>query len=105
MNFEGQSGTGSQEICDLFARFIERTNANKPWVPSDPRLDDVSDEPPFRSLQFTVLEVLTALLDLDSNKGPGSDSAVDPAHLCFRVCIATLSALQQVTGDGVLIFF
>jgi hypothetical protein len=63
INFEGQSGTGSQEICDLFVRVIERTNANKPWVPSDPRLDDVSDEPPFVSLQFTVLEVLTALLD------------------------------------------
>jgi hypothetical protein len=46
MNFEGQSGSGSQEICDLFARFIERTYANEPWVPSDPEHDDVSDEPP-----------------------------------------------------------
>jgi hypothetical protein len=33
MTFESQSG--SQKICDLFARFIERTYADKPWVPSD----------------------------------------------------------------------
>jgi hypothetical protein len=66
MNFKGQSGSGSQEICDLFARFMERTYANEPWVPSD-------DERPFGSLQFTVLEVLNALLNLDSNKGPGPD--------------------------------
>jgi hypothetical protein len=43
MKFEGQSGSGSQEICDLFARVL-----------SDPGSDDVSDEPPFGSLQFTV---------------------------------------------------
>jgi hypothetical protein len=42
-------------------------------VPSHPGPDDVSDEPPFGSLQFTVLEVLKALIDLDSNKGPGPD--------------------------------
>jgi hypothetical protein len=35
MTFESQSGSGSQKICDLFARFIERTYADKPWVPSD----------------------------------------------------------------------
>jgi hypothetical protein len=51
MSFEGQSGSGSQEICDLFAGFIERTYANE--------------------RQFTVLEVLNALLEFDSNKGPG----------------------------------
>jgi hypothetical protein len=70
-NFEGQLGSGSQEICELFARFIERTYANEPWVPSDPRPDDVSDDSPFGTFQFTVLEVLNALLGLDSNKGPG----------------------------------
>jgi hypothetical protein len=80
MNFEGQSGSGSQETCDLFARFIERTYANKSWVPSDPGPGDVSDEPPFESLQFAVLEVLNALLDLDSNEGR---SVVDPENLCF----------------------
>jgi hypothetical protein len=73
MNFEGQSGSGSQAICDLFAGFIERTYADEPWVPSDPVPDDVSNEPPFGSLQFTVLEVLNALLELDTNKGPGPD--------------------------------
>jgi hypothetical protein len=36
-------------------------------VPSDPGPGDVSDKPPFGSLQFTVLEVMSALLDLDSN--------------------------------------
>jgi hypothetical protein len=30
MNFEGQSGLGSQEIYDLFARFMERKYVNKP---------------------------------------------------------------------------
>jgi hypothetical protein len=33
--------------------------------------NDVIDEPPFGSLQFTVLEVLNAFLDFNSNKGPG----------------------------------
>jgi hypothetical protein len=42
-------------------------------VPLDPGPDDVSDEPLSKSLQFTVLEVLNALLDLDTNKGPGPD--------------------------------
>jgi hypothetical protein len=56
MNFEGQSGSGSQEICDLFARFMERTYANDLWVPSDPGPDDVSDEPPFGALgHFSLL--------------------------------------------------
>jgi hypothetical protein len=45
------------------------------------------------SLQFTVIEVLNALLGLDSNKSPGQDG-VDPEKLRFGVCIATLSALQ-----------
>jgi hypothetical protein len=51
MSFEGQSGSGSQEICVVFAGFIERKYANE--------------------RQFTVLEVLNALLEFDSNKGPG----------------------------------
>jgi hypothetical protein len=36
---------------------MERTYANEPWMPSDPGPGDVSDDPPFGSLQFTVLEV------------------------------------------------
>jgi hypothetical protein len=55
MSFEDQSGSGSQEICDLFARLIERTYGNEPRVPLDPGPYDVSDEPPFGSLQFIVL--------------------------------------------------
>jgi hypothetical protein len=42
-------------------RFIEQNYANEPWVPSDQGPDDVSDEPPFGSLQFTVLEVLNVV--------------------------------------------
>jgi hypothetical protein len=67
INFEGQSGIRIRiTICDLLVSFMsiwkwKRTYANKPWVPSDPGPDDVSDEPPFGSLQFTVLEVLNAL--------------------------------------------
>jgi hypothetical protein len=45
MNFEGQSGSGSQEIY---------ANEPWPWVSSHPEPDYVSDEPPFVSLQFTV---------------------------------------------------
>jgi hypothetical protein len=66
-DFEGQSASVSQVICDLFAGLMERTYANEPWVPSEPGPDDVSDEQPFKSLQFTGLEVFNALLDFDSN--------------------------------------
>jgi hypothetical protein len=44
MNFESQSGSESQEICELFARLIERTFSKEPWVTLNPRPDDVSDE-------------------------------------------------------------
>jgi hypothetical protein len=47
-------------------------------VPSDPGPDDVSYEPFFGSFQFTILEVLNALLDLDSNKGNKGRSVFDP---------------------------
>jgi hypothetical protein len=90
MNFDGQSGSGSQEICDLFAGFIERTYADEPWVPSDPGPGDVSDETPFGSLQFTVLKVLNALLDLHSTKGPGPDGV---PSLILEYC-ASAFALQ-----------
>jgi hypothetical protein len=58
INFEGQLGSRSQEICDLFVRFMKQTYANELWVPLNPGLDDVSDEPPLESLQIFVLEVL-----------------------------------------------
>jgi hypothetical protein len=52
---------------------MKRTYANKSWVPLDPGPDDVSDESLFGLVQFTVLEVLNAKLDLDSNEGPDPD--------------------------------
>jgi hypothetical protein len=88
MNFEGQSGSESQEICDLFAKFMKGTYANDPWVPSDLGPDDVRDELPFGPLQFTVLEVLNALLDLDSNKGPSPD---DVPSLILKTCTSAFS--------------
>jgi hypothetical protein len=36
MHFEGRLASGSEEICDLFAKFIQRTYAHNVWVPSDP---------------------------------------------------------------------
>jgi hypothetical protein len=80
--------------CDLFAGLIERTYFNGPWVPSDPGPDDVNDEPPSESLQFTVLKVLAALLDLDSNKGPDPEG-VPPLILksCASAFALTLCLL------------
>jgi hypothetical protein len=52
---------------------MKRTYANEPWVPSNLGPDYVSDESHFGPLQFTVLEKLNALLDLDSNTGLGPD--------------------------------
>jgi hypothetical protein len=70
--------SGSQEICDLFAEFIERTYVDDSWVPSSSGADLVNNEPPFGSLQFFVSEVKNALLELDSSKGPGPDGV--PFH-------------------------
>jgi hypothetical protein len=36
MNFEGQLGSGSQKICDLCTRSIERTYVNEPRGLPDP---------------------------------------------------------------------
>jgi hypothetical protein len=61
----------------------------------------VNDEPPFSLLQFTVLEVANALLELDSSKGPGLDG-VPP--LILKHCASgfawtlCMGALQQATG-------
>jgi hypothetical protein len=51
----------------------DRDHKNKLWLPSDPESVDVRNDSPFGSLQSTVLELLNALLDLDSNKSPGPD--------------------------------
>jgi hypothetical protein len=57
-------------------------------VPSHSGPGDVSDEPPFGLLQFTVLEVLNALLDLDTIKGPGPDG-VPP--LILKSCVSAFA--------------
>jgi hypothetical protein len=56
--------------------------------PSYPGPDDVSDGPPLGSLQFTVLEVMNALLDLYTNKGP---SPVGVPPLILKICASVFS--------------
>jgi hypothetical protein len=73
------------------------TYANKPWVPSDPGPDDVSDEPLFGSLQFT--EVLNAKLDLDSSKGPGPDGI--PPLILKNCALAFALPLSLLLGTVV----
>jgi hypothetical protein len=55
-------------------------------VSLDPEPDDVSDESPFGSLQFTVLEAFNALLDLDSNPG---QEGVPP--LILKNCVSAFA--------------
>jgi hypothetical protein len=45
MDFKGRLASGPEEICVLFAEFIQRTFAYDGWVPSDPDPD-----PPFGAL-------------------------------------------------------
>jgi hypothetical protein len=65
MHFEGRLASGSEEIFDLFAEFIKRTYTDNVWVPSDPGLEHVPDDPPFDALQFILDEVESVLQDLD----------------------------------------
>jgi hypothetical protein len=54
--------------------------------PSDPGPAVLSDVPPMGSFQFSVGEVEQALLNLDANKGPGSDkSPTDDSRLAFSL--------------------
>jgi hypothetical protein len=39
VHFEGRLASGPEEICDLFAEFIQRTYTDDVWVPSDPDLN------------------------------------------------------------------
>jgi hypothetical protein len=73
MHFESRFASGPDNICDIFADFIQRTYADDVWVPSDPGADLVQNDPPFRALHFTVDEVQIVLLELDVNKAAGSD--------------------------------
>jgi hypothetical protein len=65
--------SGPEEICDLFAEFIQRTYTDDVWVPSVPGLEHVLENPHFGALQFTSDEVESVLQDLDVNKGFGPD--------------------------------
>jgi hypothetical protein len=71
MYFVGRLASGPGEICDLFAEFIQRTYTDDVWVPSDPGLEHVPDDPPFGALQLTSDVVESVLQDLDVNKGSG----------------------------------
>jgi hypothetical protein len=71
MHFEGRLASGPDDICNLFADFIQRTYANDAWMPSDAGPDLVQDDPPFGALQFTVDQVQNVLLELGVSKGAG----------------------------------
>jgi hypothetical protein len=73
MHFKDRLASGPDDICNLFADFIQRTYADDVWVSSDPRPDLVEDNPPFGALQFTVDEVQSVLLELDVSKDVGPD--------------------------------
>jgi hypothetical protein len=64
MHFESHLASSPDDICDLFADFIQRTYADQ---------DLVQDDPPFGALQFTLDEVQSILLELDVSKGAGLD--------------------------------
>jgi hypothetical protein len=84
MNFEGRLASGPDDICNLFADFIQRTYTDDAWVPSDSRPDLVQDDPPFGALQFTVDEVQSVLLELDVSKRAGPN-CMPPLILKNRV--------------------
>jgi hypothetical protein len=73
MHFEGRLASGPDEICNIFADFIQRTYFDDVWMPSDPGPDRVQDDTSFGALQFTVDEVQSVLLELDISKGAGPD--------------------------------
>jgi hypothetical protein len=50
MHFEVRLASGPDDICNLFADFIQRTFAGDVWMPSDPGPDHVQDDPPFGAL-------------------------------------------------------
>jgi hypothetical protein len=65
MHFEGHLAYVSESICDLLAKFIQRTYTDDVWVPSDSGPEHLLDDPPFGALQFTSDEVESVLQDLD----------------------------------------
>jgi hypothetical protein len=54
MHFEGRLASGPDDICDLFAKFIQQTNTDDVWIPSDCGSYLVPYDPHFGALQFRV---------------------------------------------------
>jgi hypothetical protein len=50
MHFESRLASSPDDICNLFADFIQRTYADDVWVPSAPGPDFVQDDVLFISL-------------------------------------------------------
>jgi hypothetical protein len=71
MHFEARLASGPEEICDLFAKFLQRTYTDDVWVPSDPGLEHVPDDPSLSALQFTSDEVESVLQDFNVSRGSG----------------------------------
>jgi hypothetical protein len=88
MHFGGRLASGPDDICNLFADFIQRTYADDVWMPSDPVPDLVQDDPPFGALQFTVDEVQSVLLELDVSKDAGPD---DIPPLILKNCASAFA--------------
>jgi hypothetical protein len=104
MHFEGRLASGPDDICNIFADFIQRTYADDAWVPSDPGLDLLQDGPPIGALQFTVDEIQSVLLELNVSKGASLD---DIPHLILQNCASafalTLSLLFN-TSSSIFVF-
>jgi hypothetical protein len=90
MHFEGSFASGPDDICDVFADFIQRTYADDVWVSSDPGPDLVQDDPPFSALQITVNEVQSVLLELYVSKYVGPDG-IPP--LILKNCASFLTPI------------
>jgi hypothetical protein len=88
MDFEGRLAIGPEEICDLFAEFIQRTYTDDIWVPVDFCPEHVPNDSPFGSLQFTLDEVESVLWNLDVNKGSSPDG-IPP--IILKNCVHLLS--------------
>jgi hypothetical protein len=80
------------DICNLFADFIQRTYADDVWVPSDPGPDLVQDDLPFGAPQFIVDEVQIVLLELDVSKNASPDGI---PLLILNNCVSTFSSFSD----------
>jgi hypothetical protein len=71
INFEGPAASGAKDLCDLLWGCIGAVGSES--VVRTTLTEDV----PFGSFQFTIIEVEIALCDLDDDKGP------DPDNVCL----------------------